>query len=642
MTLKTRQRRKALWLFRVVLAGLVAGACYLLSVKDKPIDLSVNCVPGQTQWFEFTYHSAGTASQAMLDPTGQGPKRAIEIDLNGTWQETCVQSSEQGFVLQVSFQDVDGHINANITEMIDPTSPHSVLRGESFVEIAHTGKVQTIHYAEQQPKIGEHLLRELLSLRSFELKTPAEPGDTWRTEENDIHGRYRSEYRLSVIDDAMAEIVKTRLEYVPDATARHAYTQNGLAAVIPANITSRMSIHIDRQILGALTATSHVEHQLNGSIMASAQASLQLTPKQPSSPDSTTSLRTALREYTKRKNAKTPSALQRRGDLRASEVDARLDRKIQEQELGNDDWKSLSGRLARTTEYDSRLFLKTKALFKLSPETAEEAVAVLVEAADENSLRFQMLTGALSAAGTSQAQAALHTAISQLSDNTDKLRVLVGALALVEEPTEQTDAFLLELAHSRPENDEIHHSANLAIGAAALSLNEKFPTRSQKLVDHLLEELTDAKSEDERIALLAALGNSGAEKAFGPLRDALSDKKPLVRQVAASSLQLSKEAQASKLLLEAATVDPDSSVRTAAVSSLGHHDISSSGIAQIMQLAREDSSEEVRQSALSLLGNRARSFPEILDTLAWSRESDRSKDVRRLAALILARLEITS
>jgi hypothetical protein len=60
-------------------------------------------------------------------------------------------------------------------------------------------------------------------------------------------------------------------------------------------------------------------------------------------------------------------------------------------------------------------------------------------------------------------------------------------------------------------------------------------------------------------------------------------------------------------------------------------------VLQVEHIARADASEGVRQSALGILGNAVAGYPRVLQTLHSARAEDPSRDVRRLAALILAR-----
>jgi len=248
-----------------------------------------------------------------------------------------------------------------------------------------------------------------------------------------------------------------------------------------------------------------------------------------------------------------------------------------------------------------------------------------------------LLTNALAATGTPEAQAALRAAIDGSAGKRDNQQVMVAELGMLIHPEQETEAYARDvLAHHI--DGETRNVAQLALGSMAHALAEAEPERAEVLVNEALQRAHDAKSLDERGAALHALGNTTSPRALDVLRAAVSDPDYRVRTAAAAALRYIGGDEVEQLLLGLAVSDPEHSVRAEAVSSLNRRLLGPETFEALAQLVRRDPAEAVRQSVISVIASSAEQFPEAESVLEWVAQHDHQKDVRDSAALALLQL----
>jgi HEAT repeat protein len=158
------------------------------------------------------------------------------------------------------------------------------------------------------------------------------------------------------------------------------------------------------------------------------------------------------------------------------------------------------------------------------------------------------------------------------------------------------------------------------------------------LVNEALQRTRSAKTIDERIVALQALGNTTSPRSLDVLRAAASDPSYVVRTAAAAALRYIEGEEVEQLLLGLAVRDPESSVRAEATSSLNRRILAPGTFDALAQLVRRDPAESVRQSVISVIANGADQFPEAESVLEWVVQHDVQKDVRYSASLALMQL----
>src|SRR6185295_408551 len=153
-----------------------------------------------------------------------------------------------------------------------------------------------------------------------------------------------------------------------------------------------------------------------------------------------------------------------RGDLAATEVEQRIDDRMQRDQLKDETWDSLWAKVKDPTVNEPEVFLQLRALFKLHPEECKKAADALISLGSSKDTSFMLLTNALAATGTPEAQAALRAAIDGSAGKRDNQQVIVAELGMLIHPEPETEAYARDLlAHHS--DGETRNVAQLALGS---------------------------------------------------------------------------------------------------------------------------------------------------------------------------------
>ncbi|MFY0582282.1 HEAT repeat domain-containing protein [Cystobacter fuscus] len=240
-------------------------------------------------------------------------------------------------------------------------------------------------------------------------------------------------------------------------------------------------------------------------------------------------------------------------------------------------------------------------------------------------------------AGTPEAQHALVAAIDATRDRTPHQRTLSGLLGTLSHPNEDAESVLHSLVKGHAQA-EVRDTARLALGNVARSLQEQEPQRAERLIQDSVAYARSARSQPERILSLQVLGNTGANQGLEVIEQTVRDPDVSLRRTGASALRFIETEQAERLLLELVTRDASESVRGEAVSALSFRTLSAGTVAELLLRVRQDPSETVRQLLVKVLADEAPRHAGVLSTLEEVSRTDASASVRKLATLVLLRL----
>jgi hypothetical protein len=309
------------------------------------------------------------------------------------------------------------------------------------------------------------------------------------------------------------------------------------------------------------------------------------------------------------------------------------------QELGDATLESLLAELAReekSTEANkdqTPLYRKIKALICVQPETSRRWGA-LVSRAAPNSLAMRLVTGALATAGHEQAQAALSSVLQARVNEELVALYLIPTLAMVDAPSELTEATLRELALHAP-GPRIVASAQLALGTMARSLKEDHPDRAGKIVTWAVRELEAGASEDTRRHFLLVLGNAGAPGALPAIQKFLGDPDAAVRAAAVGALRFIDSDQAEALITRALGSDSEPDVRAEAVRVFAYRSVTQPAFQAIVGALRADESASVRLAALNLLWQCRQMFSQVGALVENVARNDPDDAIRKRAGELL-------
>ncbi|OJH36469.1 HEAT repeat domain-containing protein [Cystobacter ferrugineus] len=596
-------------------------------------ELSLTCIPGKSRAYALSYESRGQVSDPTfgLSQTDAPEGQSVETVVKGRWRETCVRGDATGHVLEVAVEEAQGHFTSKgaLGSGPAPEDVSGLVTGNSYVELGADGKVRSIHFDPRMSPLGQNLVRDMLSLRSMHLSLPARDGASWTSDEEDFNGRYSAPYTLAFPEEGLARVTKGPRTYA--ATGASKLTKVApLVRSLPST-GGEWVLELDTHQPRSLRSHVEVELVASSRVIGRSLSHLELTP-----PEQAVVATVDVRQLQESFQARTARGV-RPGDLAARDADARIEERIQREELGSDTWSSLLEKAGEASPDRARLFLKFKALFLLHPETCRDASALLAMSDGPHDTTFQLVAGALVSAGTPEAQHALVAAIDATRDRTPHQRTLSGLLGTLSHPNEDAESVLHSLVKGHAQA-EVRDTARLALGNVARSLQGQEPQRAERLIQDSVAYARSAESQPERILALQALGNTGATQGLEVIEQTVRDPDVSLRRTGASALRFIETEQAERLLLELVTRDASESVRGEAVSALSFRTLSAGTVAELLQRVRQDPSESVRQLLVKVLADEAPRHAGVLSTLEEVSRTDASAAVRKLATLVLLRL----
>jgi hypothetical protein len=475
----------------------------------------------------------------------------------------------------------------------------------------------------------KNLARTLLAATQVVGPAPgADPATgQWETEEDDPSGRLVAHYQVQTD----GTVHKTKLRYLQPKPAKRSKTIYLAPAIQSAG--ELVATLDDVGSLSALSVTNAQSESVQSKIIGQGTLQLQmrLVHKEESTPNELAALRTADAEAARTSRAVGLYVVR-------SPEEGQFD--IQRQELGNATLQSLLAELEaaeRASPEDkivTQLFLKFKALAIIRPESCTSLGEMLTRAAP-GSVRMQILTDALEAAGNPEAQAALSAAIQARLADSPSLLLLIPALGAAELPTPQTERTLESLAFGTQAKN-IAVTARLALGNVARNLGESSPQRAEKIVDRFLRELADPAAADSRWELLLALGNAGSIHALPTLTRLLDDPMPELRGAAAWAMRWIDSPQVDAVLTtKVLSSDPDREVRLEAVRSLKFREKTPANFAAQQQALATEAEADIRIELLRNLWDFHDFNLQVKQLAEHLAEADPVASVREAAAKLL-------
>jgi HEAT repeat protein len=500
------------------------------------------------------------------------------------------------------------------------------LKQEIFATLNSQGKVISVSFDPNVSDIAQNFARTLLGISQFVTPNSNRNASNWETLEDDPNGKYIARY-----ENSWGKFEKTKLRYLESVSSKKADASEVKTTIKPSGkLTANFNLKN-----GYLTSLKGKESQqiiISKKNVGQVETDLDMTyiSQTMLNAEQLNQLQTARKE----RHQLTSSIA-----LSATPSEAETEAKIQRQELGDATLETLLADL-KTAEASSDenqnhtpLYLKLKALVYLQPESSKTLSELLVTA-DAQSLTMQILSGALSAVGNSQAQTALANTINARSQDWDALYVLIPSLGAVNNPIQETEDTLNKLAFNS--NDErIASTAQLALGTISYNLIQTSPNRANTIVKQFVQKLSKAKTEEQTRQYLLVLGNTGSANAFDTIVSFTKASSAKIRGAATSALRLIDSKQVEDVITKILTEDTDDSVRLEAATTLGYRQINSATFKIQKQVFISEKSVNVRLVLLRNLWQVREQFPEVIKLVKQAAKNDASSDVREAAKIII-------
>ncbi len=271
----------------------------------------------------------------------------------------------------------------------------------------------------------------------------------------------------------------------------------------------------------------------------------------------------------------------------------------------------------------SELFNALTAYLRLEPSGVEKVMARI--AAHDPDAKF--LRDGLASAGTRAAQEALWSLFDKSEDVEDR-GLLLTQLSLSPRPIADS----VERLRALRGDPVFHRHSTYGLGTiasqlAALGKN----SQANDIVDELLQELSSATTEEEKLSALAGLGNSGSPRAQSALIALIGKgETPAIRGAAAYAQRFIPTA-ASDSSLAAALADPASHVRHRAANALGFRSPTAATIAGIEAALVSEPSREVRVALTKVVIAWSKSSSEAKRIVRWIATNEIEPSIRRAA-----------
>lgn len=596
----------------------------------KSVNFLLRCRSTLRDRYSFRYSSESRFSRQLIGAPSAASEERLDVSLQGEWSQLCASMSEDHRTLSVDFSKVQGHVRGSSPGFDSTETPGGLLAGIGFSNVTSHGEVKNIYFPKSMQLLGQHLLRDFLSLRSFRLPDRARVGESWSAAEKDLLGVYNARYRLLSAENGIAKVSKRRLGYV--ATKPGA---QGMDAQFSGNNESMISIDLSSGMIRDIETTLTVTQLVDGMVVGENKTHLFLSHL---GADELSPEELAMAQQDARSLQESGAEKWILSDTSASEVEERLERRLHEQQLAGRGWEEIRRQIEENDAFDTDTFLSAKALLVLQPKLASLFRDLMLSDKDPNGATFQLASGALAAAGTPQSQAAMLEGIHQLETSPTAKNILLGLVGQVNKPTGETVSFLEHMGQSEDLGDGVVNSSRLALGSVARQLD---PAQRAPIVEGLLEKLNEARSVDQKVNALLSLGNTGENQLRPEFLTRLKDPLPLVRKASCFALGQQLQNGVAEPLIRTAQHDKDALVRVECLDALDKKALDPEQVDAVINVAMHDAVPDVRLAALRIAGAQE-SFPGLRSVLRHVRDEDSSPEVRRFAELVLLRLEASS
>ncbi|HEY8211189.1 MAG TPA: HEAT repeat domain-containing protein [Myxococcaceae bacterium] len=549
---------------------------------------------------EYRYHFHWTSQQRGRSPLPGAPELTAGVDLEGDLVVRAIAQRDGAAQLALSFdrlQRVEGSIQGQPMAL----APEGLGGRVAVAEVGPDGAVRAFRYRPEDPASFKTLASGVLLQGMFPLPADGSLEQTgrWTATERGELGIVRAE--LVATDDAPPTIARTRTAYeqfdlVPSAPApAHRLDSTAVLTLSPEGhvraVRAHEAVDLDEGPGGTLLhATSTFELTLTGAGRFDA-AAVEVA---------------GLSEVHARgaRPAADPARERQMLQLRAGgmTMDSLEDDLLT---------RVVGGRLPDMNAWFDRAI----GVLRLNPERCAELAPLFARPELAPQTRALILD-LLAAAGHPQAQAVLRELIDSPAArrSQDEQVALVQRLSLVKAPVADTLRFAID--HHRDERGPVKSAAAYALGSVLGRSGELDPALVGEARRALLEPLRAARTREDRVTLLRAIGNAGLAEAQPELLAAARSDDLEVRLAAAAGMRKVRSPECTAALLQLAG-DRYGFVQVAALDGLRGRDLGAAELEALARLAAGAGlSDEASAVLVSLLDERGPIDPGARQVLA--------------------------
>jgi len=644
-------RKRKRWVLPAAGIGTVLAVLIAIRAVRAIGPLAYELSPGTRHSYEIEYRTSAEADfHSLFEDTGKNPGREAQEPallaqststvLQGDLLATVIEAGPDRLFCAYRLAHPSVRLEINGSEAPSPAeSVAATLGRDIFVRISPQGRVLEVLMGPGADGLAKGFALAFISQIQFVLPEATRSGRRrWEVEEEGPNGRYSARYTKtdSCGEKNLSDLPKGQKAF------RKVKTKYFLAGANERSVLPRLPLTISPE--GGLAVIFDAKKGHVEAMSGSETERISVSDREVARVRSSLSLR-----HIKTESIPSSEHDEMRQDFAAlravtdfvpltvaiSEEESEL--AVQQTALGQATLDSLLEEMEQaeteSQEQNTGLYLKFKALAYLHPETSA-ALGERLAGSPPTSLAWDVIAGALGAVGHPGAQAVLAGLIWTKRDQPKLASGLVQSLALVRLPTEQAERALRELAEVSAD-DSLRSGALFGLGSMSRRLKEFESARADRIVDELLSLIREGMPEGELDTVLKAVGNSGSIRALPTFRKYAKHPSASLRAAAAAGLRFIKGPGAERILARRLSVDPDESVRSAAVLAFGFREPTRQAMKAHLRAVEKDASESVRLAALMNLGGMARRYPEVLTVIRRIVEIDPSENVKKTAGTFL-------
>jgi len=252
---------------------------------------------------------------------------------------------------------------------------------------------------------------------------------------------------------------------------------------------------------------------------------------------------------------------------------------------------------------EERAFTAMTALLRRDAANVDRAVQTI----NKRDVAAAQLMDALSSAGTPVAQQALcNITENPKLDSALRQRSAI-ALGRVTNAAPVTVSTFTRLLHVKG----FETAACYGLGTASRHLRESGDfVAADAIVDALVKELQETKSDDWKVIVLRGIANSGNGKAFETVEPLLKESAAQIREAAVESIRLMQEPRVDTVLQSVLANETDDSVRVAALDACAMRPMTPALLQTVTSTGLTGKSTRIRQRAIQVLASWAPENPE--------------------------------
>jgi len=264
------------------------------------------------------------------------------------------------------------------------------------------------------------------------------------------------------------------------------------------------------------------------------------------------------------------------------------------------------------------------------------AVEEMLVGADPTTAEARVAVGALTGAGTPEAQAVMLRLLAARGGDVDFMRLLIPTMGFAVNPGRELEDALRTTAGNH-DQASVRTVASLALGAVAAHVATSDPARAHKIVDEYRGKLSVASDLAAIDDSLEVLGNAGTAEVVQAVAPYLHDTRARVRADALEALRRIPTPEVESILLGALRDDAEADVRAAAAWALSYRQPTPATLStQAAVLAAERSENVARTLLENLWGGLSSDRATVLAAVRSAADSHALPKVQELARSLLA------